>query len=186
MKKVISRLKGNARNKITNIKNGAQKFKENFSEAKSKPRSKRDSFLLGGTTVICIFGLILLVPVLSAAAKDGPTKIPTPGPGEVCPAPLPPQPPFVGTQPPVVGTQPPFVGTQPPVVGTQPPVVGTQPPVVSSPQTIGGSSGAVSTLVALAASSGSFVSSGSFMIGAVCGVIVVIGISIGIVKAQGK
>jgi hypothetical protein len=172
MKKVISRLKGNARNKITNIKNGAQKFKENFSEAKSKPRSKRDSFLLGGTTVICIFGLILLVPVLSAAAKDGPTKIPTPGPGEVCPAPLPPQ--------------PPFVGTQPPVVGTQPPVVGTQPPVVSSPQTIGGSSGAVSTLVALAASSGSFVSSGSFMIGAVCGVIVVIGISIGIVKAQGK
>lgn len=138
MKNILSRFKGNARNKITNIKNGAQKFSLNFSEAKSKPRSKRKSFFLGVTTVIGIFGLTLFAPVLSAVAKDVPKNIPTPG--EVCPAPTP------------------------------------QRAFVSSQQIINGFSGAAATICALA------VSSGSFMIGAVCGVIVVIGI----LKAQGK
>jgi len=45
IKNTLSRFKVNAhskiKNKTTNIKNGAQKFKENFSEAKNKPRSTK-------------------------------------------------------------------------------------------------------------------------------------------------
>lgn len=119
-------------------RNGAQKFKENFSEAKSKPRSKRKSLFLGFTTVLGIFGVTLLASVLPAVAKDVPKK--GAKPGEVCPAP------------------------------TQ------TPALVPSQQIISGLSGAAATICALA------VSSGSFMVGAVCGVIVVIGI----LKAQGK
>ena len=56
IKNTFSRFKRNAKNRITNIKNkaqnGAQKFKENFYEAKNKPRSKRKSLLLGFTTVV--------------------------------------------------------------------------------------------------------------------------------------
>lgn len=159
MKNILSRVKGNVRNKITNIKNGAQKFSLNFSEAKSKPRSKRKSFFLGVTTVIGIFGLTLLAPVLSAVAKDVPKdvakdvpkdvpkKIPTPG--EVCPAP-PPQSALASSH--------------------------QKSALVSSHQIINAFSGTAATICALA------VSSGSFMIGAVCGVIVVIGI----LKAQGR
>jgi hypothetical protein len=143
IKKTLSRLKANSANKITNIitniknnaQNGAQKFKENFSEAKSKPRSKRKSLFLGFTTVLGIFGLTLLAPVLPAVAKDLPNK--GAKPAQVCPAPAP-----------------------------------TQP----SQQIISGLSGAAATICALA------VTSGSFMIGAVCGIIVVVGI----LKAQGK
>ena len=137
----LSRFKRNSvskiKTKITNIKNGAQKFKENFSEAKNKPRSKRKSLLLGFTTVFGIFGVTLFARVLPAVAKDVPKN--TPKPGEVCP----PQP---------------------------------QPALVPSQQIITGLSGAGATICALA------VSSGSFIIGAVCGVIVVVGI----LKAQGK
>ena len=80
----LSHFKENVRNKIRNIKNGPQKFKENFSVAKSKPRPKRNSFFLGVTTVIGIFGVTLLIPVLAAVAKDVPKNLPTPG--EVSPA----------------------------------------------------------------------------------------------------
>lgn len=129
IKNALSRLKGNVKNKITNIKNGAQKFKENFSEAKSKPRSKRKSLFLGFTTVLGIFGVTLLAPVLPAVAKDVPKN--TPKPGEVCPAP------------------------------TQ------QPALVPSQKIIAGLSGAAASICAF---------SGSFMVGAVCGVTVVVGI----------
>ena len=140
IKNTFSRFKRNAKNRITNIKNkaqnGAQKFKENFYEAKNKPRSKRKSLLLGFTTVLGIFGVTLLAPVLPAVAKDLPNK--GAKPDQVCPAPTPkPEP---------------------------------------SQQIISGLSGAVATICALA------VTSGSFMVGAVCGVIVVVGI----LKAQGK
>ena len=142
IKNTLSRFKENARNKGTNIKNkaqnGFQKFKENFSEAKSKPRSKRKSLFLGFTTVLTIFGVTLLTPVLAAVAKDPPKN--GPKPGEVCPAPAP------------------------------------QPALVPSQQITNTISGAAATICALA------VSSGSFVIGGLCGVIVVIGI----LKAQGK
>ncbi len=142
IKNTLSRFKRNARNKITNIKNksqnGAQKFKENFYEAKSKPRSKRKSLFLGFTTVLGIFGVTLLAPVLPAVAKDVPKK--GANPGQVCPAPT------------------------------------SQPALAPSQQIITGLSGAAATICALA------VTSGSFAVGAVCGVIVVVGI----LKAQGK
>ncbi len=69
---------------MVNIKNSAQKFKENFSEAKSKPRSKRKAFVLGVATTVGIFGLTLLAPVLPAVAKDITKNTPTPG--EICPS----------------------------------------------------------------------------------------------------
>lgn len=138
LKNSLSRFKRNTSNKIKNVKNkaqnAAQKFQKNFSEAKSKPRSKRRSLFLGFTTVLSIFGVTLLAPVLPAVAKDLPKK------GEVCPAPTP------------------------------------KPALVPSQQIVGGLSGAAATICALA------LSSGSFMVGAVCGVIVVVGI----LKAQGK
>ncbi len=142
IKNTLLRFKENARNKVTNIKNkaqnGSQKFKENFSEAKSKSRSKRKSLFLGFTTVLSIFGVTLLTPVLAAVAKDPPKN--GPKPGEVCPAPT------------------------------------SKPALVPSQQITNTLSGAAATICALA------VSSGSFVIGAVCGVVVVIGI----LKAQGK
>jgi len=144
IKKALSRLKANSVNKITNIKNnaqnGAQKFKENFSEAKSKPRSKRKSLFLGFTTVLGIFGLTLLAPVLPAVAKDLTNKGAKPAQG--CPAPAPTQ----------------------------------KPALVPSQQITSAVSGVAATICALA------VTSGSFMIGAVCGIIIVVGI----LKAQGK
>lgn len=146
IKNILLRFKVSARSKIknktTNIKNGAQKFKENFSEAKNKPRSKRKSLLLGFTTVLSIFGVTLLASVLPAVAQDVPKDVPkdTPKPDQVCPSPKP------------------------------------QPTLVPSQQIISGLSGAAATVCALA------ISSGSFMIGGICGVIVVVGI----LKAQGK
>ena len=93
IKNTLSRFKLSARNKIknktTNIKNGAEKFKENFSEAKNKPRSKRKSLLLGFTTVLSIFGVTLLASALPAIAKDVPKNTPTPTPNQVCPSPTP-------------------------------------------------------------------------------------------------
>lgn len=80
IKNTLSRFKVIAstkiKNKTTNIKNGAQKFKENFSEAKNKPRSKRKSLLLGFTTVLSIFGVTLLASVLPAIAQDVPSPTP--------------------------------------------------------------------------------------------------------------
>lgn len=136
IKSTLSRFKVSARSKIknktTNIKNGAQKFKENFSEAKNKPRSKRKSLLLGFTTVLSIFGVTLLASVLPAVAQDVPKGVPKDTPK---PDPSPP-----------------------------------------SEQIISGLSGVAATVCGLA------ISSGSFIIGGVCGVIVVVGI----LKAQGK
>jgi hypothetical protein len=137
LKNKLSGFKRNARNKITNIKNKEQfqKFKENFSEAKSKPSSKRKSLFLGFTTILGIFGVTLLAPVLTAVAKDIPTN---PNPNQVCPA--------------------------------------SKPALAPSEQIISKLSGAAATVCALA------VTSGSFVVGGVCGIIVVIGI----LKAQGK
>lgn len=45
---------------MTNLQNRFQKFKENFEEAKSLPRSKRKSLFLGFSTVLGIFGVTLL------------------------------------------------------------------------------------------------------------------------------
>lgn len=140
IRNTFSRFKRNARNRITNIKNkaqnGSQKFKENFHEAKSKPRSKRKSLFLGFTTVLGIFGVALLAPVLPAVAKDLPKK----GPNQVSPAPPAP------------------------------------PAVAPSDQIVNVLAGAAASVCALA------ITSGSFMVGAVCGVIV----AVGILKAQGK
>jgi cytoskeletal protein RodZ len=138
IKNILSRFKRNAKNKITNIKNGAQKFKENFSEAKSKSRSKRKSLFLSFTTVLGIFGVTLLALLLPAVAKNVSKN--TAKPSEVCPS------------------------------------LTQQPAVVPSQQIISKLSGAAASICALA------VSSGSFMIGAVSGVIVLVGI----LKAQGK
>ena len=91
IKNAFSAFKKNAGNKLanlkTNLKNRSQKFKENFEEAKSQPRSKRKSLFLGFTTVLGIFGVTLLTPVLSAVAKDIPKNATKPGPGEVSPSP---------------------------------------------------------------------------------------------------
>jgi len=82
---LLQTLKAKVKNKITNIKNkaqnGAQKFKENFYEVKNKPISKRKSSFLGFTTVLGIFGLTLLAPLLPAFAKDVPKNTPNPGQG---------------------------------------------------------------------------------------------------------
>lgn len=143
IKNTLSRFKVNARSKIknktTNIKNGFQKFKENFSEAKSKPRSKRRCLLLGFSTVVSIFGVTLFTSILPAVAKDIPNGAPKPG--QVCPA-----------------------------------APTLQPTLITSQQIITGLSGVAATICALA------VSSGPFVIGGICGLVVVVGV----LKAQGK
>ena len=102
MPNIFSRLKANIKSKATNIKKGVQEWKknlkENFEEARSKPRSKRKSF------------------------------------GEVCPAP------------------------------TSPPALTTSNEIIKK------LSGAAGSIFALA------VSSGSYALGALCGIIVAIGI----------
>ena len=142
IKKRLSRLKANSVNKMTNIKNNAQnavqEFKSNFSEAKSKPISKRKSLSLGFTIVLGIFGVTLLGSVLPAIAKDIP--VPTKKPGEVCPAPS------------------------------------DNPALVPSQEIVGALAGVAATVGGLA------VSSGPFMIGALCGLVVVVGI----LKAMGR
>lgn len=136
IKNVFSWFKKNAGNTLTNLKNRSQKFKEKFEEAKSQPKSKRKSLFLGFTTVLGIFGVTLLTPVLSAVAKDIPKK--GPKPSGVAPA--------------------------------------NQPATVPSNEIVKGLSGIAASVCALA------VTSGSFVIGAACGVVVVYGI----LKAQGK
>ena len=66
MKNTFLCFKGNVTNKITNIK--------------TKPRSKRKSLVLGFTTVLGIFGVTLLAPILPAVAKDVPKNAPKPAP----------------------------------------------------------------------------------------------------------
>ena len=134
LKNTFLSLKRNARNKLANLKNRSQKFKEKVKEAKSQPRSKRKSLLLGFTTVLGIFGVTLLTPVLPAIAKDIPKA------GEVC---------------------------------ANPP---NQPAVAPSKEIVKGISGVAASVCALAATSG------SFALGAACGVIV----AFGILRAQGK
>lgn len=145
VKNVFSCFKKNAGNKLTNIKtnlkNRSQKFKENFEEANSQPKSKRKSLLLGFTTVLGIFGVTLLTPVLSAVAKDIPKNAPKPGPSDVCPSPP-----------------------------------ANQPAIAPSKEIVKGLSGIAASVCALA------VTSGSFVIGVACGVVVVYGI----LKVQGK
>ena len=139
IKNVFSWFNKNSGNTLTNLKNRSQKFKENFEETKSQPRSKRKSLFLGFTTVLGIFGVTLLTPVLSAVAKDIPKN--TPKPGEVCPSPP-----------------------------------ANQPAIVPSKEIVKGLSGVAASVCALA------VTSGSFVVGVACGVVV----AYGILKAQGK
>ena len=56
IKNTLSCFKQNARNKV---QKGIQKFKENFSKAKSKPRYKQKSLVLGITSIFGIFGQTL-------------------------------------------------------------------------------------------------------------------------------
>ena len=74
MKKIVSRLDMFKIN-----------FKKKFKEYKEKPKSKRKSFIIGFTTAVGIFGLILFGPALSAVAKDIPKK--NPKPTDIAPAP---------------------------------------------------------------------------------------------------
>ena len=60
-------------------------FKKKFKEYKEKPKSKRKSFIIGFTTTVGIFGLILFGPALSAVAKDIPKG--NPKPNDIAPAP---------------------------------------------------------------------------------------------------
>lgn len=102
---------------------------------KNKPRSKRKSLFLGFTTVLGIFGVALLAPVLPAVAKDLPNK------------------------------------------GAKLDQVSPAPSAVApSDQIVNVLAGAAASVSALA------ITSGSFMVGAVCGVIG----AVGILKAQGK
>lgn len=136
IKNVFSWFKKNAGNTLTNLKNRSQKFKEKIEEAKSQPKSKRKSLLLGFTTALGIFGVTLLTPVLPAVAKDIPKQAPKPN--GVAPA--------------------------------------NQPAIAPSKEIVKGLSGIAASVCALA------VTSGSFVVGAACGVVVVYGI----LKAQGK
>lgn len=52
------------------FKNFVQTVQENFNKSKETPRSKIKSLFLGFTTVLGIFGITLLTPVLTALAKD--------------------------------------------------------------------------------------------------------------------
>jgi hypothetical protein len=81
MKKIVYRLK----NRVQDFKIN---FKKKFKEYKEKPKSKRKSFIIGFTTAVGIFGLILFGPALSAVAKDIP-NIPkgNPKPTDIAPAP---------------------------------------------------------------------------------------------------
>ena len=47
-------------------------FKKKFKEYKEKPKSKRKSFMIGFTTAVGIFGVVLFGPALAAVAKDIP------------------------------------------------------------------------------------------------------------------
>lgn len=91
LKNTLGGLKQTTKNKLIKIKtkaqNGVQNFRENVSEARNKPRSKRESLFLGFTTVLGIFGVTLLVPVLPAVAKDLPTE--GAKPSDICPSPTP-------------------------------------------------------------------------------------------------
>ena len=78
MKKIVYRLKKRVQDFKIN-------FKKKFKEYKEKPKSKRKSFIIGFTTAVGIFGLILFGPALSAVAKDIPKG--NPKPTDIAPAP---------------------------------------------------------------------------------------------------
>ena len=134
LRNTFSSLKRNTGNKLANLKNRSQKFKEKVEEAKKQPRSKRKSLLLGFTTVLGIFGVTLLTPVLPAIAKEVPKA------GEVAPS------------------------------------TSNQPAIAPSKEIVKGVSGVAASVCALA------ITSGSFVLGAACGLVV----AFGILKAQGK
>lgn len=91
VKEKISILKQRIGTKFKTLKSD---FKDNYNEVKSQPISKRRSALLGFTTVLSIFGLVLFTPQLSAFAKDIPKK----GNGSgVSPSPSPTSQPSPGT-----------------------------------------------------------------------------------------
>lgn len=141
IKSLFSHFKESAASRITSIKNkarnGVQKFKKDFSEAKSKPISKRKSLVLGFSTVLGVFGVTLFASALPAIAKEVPKKNPK---TDICTTPS------------------------------------QQPTLAPSEQILKGLSGVAASICALA------ITSGSFAIGATCGVVIVIGI----LKAQGK
>ena len=141
IKNLFLRFKRSVGNKIENFRNQAQnvvkEFKENYSEAKSKPVSKRKSLLLGFSTILGVFRVTLFAPGLLAVAKDLPQDAPK---TDICPSPS------------------------------------KQPVLAPSKEVIKVLSGAAASLCGLA------VSTGSFWIGAACGLVV----AIGILKAQGR
>ena len=122
------------------LKIGLKNLKKISKKISRKPKSKRRSLFLGFSTILGIFGVTLLAPVLPVVAKDIPKNNLTPGPGDVCPNPA------------------------------------NQPAIAPSKEIVKGISGVAASVCALA------VSSGSFVVGAACGVIVVLGI----LKTQGK
>jgi hypothetical protein len=138
MRKIISKIRVRANDKLTTlknkIKNKIEVFKEKVNEEKKQPKSKLKSYLLGFGTVLSIFGIAFFSTSLPANANDTP-KPGRPKSGQVAPA-----------------------------------------PVKHSDEIVATLTGAAATLYALA------VSSGSFLVGAVCGVVV----AVGILKVQGK
>ena len=55
MLKIISKIRLRANDKLTNLKNKIQVFKQKVNEEKKQPRSNLKSYLLGFGTVLSIF-----------------------------------------------------------------------------------------------------------------------------------
>lgn len=137
VRKAFSFVKEKTNEKIKNVRTKFKtikiEVKQKYQETKMHPISKRKSAIIGFTTVLSIFGVVLFSPRLVAFAKDVPKS-----PGK-CPAPQ-----------------------QPGQVAPNP-----QAPNVDTLSLL---SGAAGTICAGA------VNSGSFILGIVCGVVVVGGI----------
>ena len=90
MKKLISKIKTNLKDRIRIVKERIKEIKE---RSKDKSISPLKSSALGMATVLSIFGITLLFPMLPAVAKDlskkpatsggGPTSAPTNSPADV-------------------------------------------------------------------------------------------------------
>lgn len=83
VKKFVSKVKNDPSRIKGRIDKTKKTFKDQLHEARQKPMSKRKSALLGFSTILAIFGITMLAPVLPAIAKDVPAPKP---PTDVTPA----------------------------------------------------------------------------------------------------